>query len=57
MSDVAHIDTDALDAYFRAHVSGYRGPLRAEKFARRLGASGGETIVQLLGGKGVQLHY
>ena len=29
----------------------------AEKFARRLGASGGETIVQLLGGKGVQLHY
>ena len=33
MNDVAHIDTEALDAYFSTHVAGYHGPLSAEKFA------------------------
>lgn len=32
-NDVTQIDTAALDAWFRAHVSGYQGPLNAEKFA------------------------
>ena len=31
--DVTQIDTAALEAYFVAHVEGYRGPLEARKFA------------------------
>ena len=32
-SDVSQIDTAALDRYFTAHVSGFSGPLNAQKFA------------------------
>ena len=49
MNDVAHIDTDALDAYCRAHVNGYRGPLRAEKFAT--GQSNPTFFVESASGK------
>lgn len=47
--DVTQIETGALDAYFSAHVAGYRGPLSAQKFAT--GQSNPTFLVEAASGK------
>jgi aminoglycoside phosphotransferase (APT) family kinase protein len=49
MSDVTQVDIAALDAWCRAHVAGYNGPLSAEKFAT--GQSNPTFLIEAASGK------